>query len=171
MKTLKNGLFVLLISLAIVSCKKDDDGGDGNDGGDVGTLTATVGGASFSGSIVATASESNAGGNSFVTLQGSDASGKAIIMIINGFNGPGTYEISSENTIANTASYIEANASNPSASKTWAAPYEDSGMVGKITVSERTDTTIKGTFNFKGKEQMGTTFKEITAGQFNLEFQ
>ena len=170
MKILKNVMLVLLMSLAVVSCKKDDDGGDDSQGGS-GSLTAKVNGSSFLGSVVAIANEVNAGGSSFITLQGSDASGKAMLLTITAFDGPGTYEISTESTVAHTASYTETNINNPQSSPTWVAPYEDSGMVGEIKVSEKTATTIKGTFNFKGKEQMGTSFREITEGQFNLEFQ
>lgn len=170
MKTLKRIACILILALSIVACKSDDDNG-GDTQGDVGSFTANIAGTNFSGDVVALATETNAGPNTILRLQASDANGKALLILLNAFDGPGTYEISSDNTIANTASYTETNVDNPQASPTWAAPYADSGKVGEVTISEKTDTTVKGSFNFTGKEQNGTTFKEITNGQFNVEIQ
>jgi hypothetical protein len=170
MKTLKILSLFLFTSLLLVSCKKDDDT-TGGGSLDVGTLVAKVGGSNFSGDIVAIATETTAGGNTTIRLQASDATGKAMIILINGYSGTGTYEFSTASNISNIATYTEANISNPMNSKSWVAPYENSGVVGQVNFTEKTATTVKGTFNFKGKEQNGSTFKEITEGSFNLEFQ
>jgi len=170
MKTLKNLILVLLVSLAVTACsKKDDDGGDGGTAGS-GEVTAKVDGSSFSSLEIASTASISSGGNTVVTLQGSDASGKGIIIIINPFDGVGTYEIG-DSSVFTLATYVEANASNPQNSQTWSAPYEDSGVVGEINVSEKTDTNIKGTFNFKAKNVNGDqSIKNITNGSFNLSF-
>lgn len=170
MRTLKILSLILFVGLAFTACKSDDDGGDGGSA-DVGTMTATVAGNSFSGNIVAIANQISAGGNTSVTLQGSDDQGRAIIIIINAFDGTGTYEISVDNTIAITASYTEADVSNPVNSQSWQAPYAGGGVSGEVNVSEVTDTTIKGTFNFTGKNASDDSTKNITNGQFNLAFQ
>ncbi|WP_432411703.1 DUF6252 family protein [Rasiella sp. SM2506] len=169
MKILKNVLLVFLMSLAIMSCKKDDDGGDDPQGGE-GTLTAKVNGSNFSSlEIATTANQSGGGTNVTVTIQGSDADGKGIFLIINAFDGVGTYEITDENVFI-TANYIEANVSNPANSQTWNAPYTDSGVVGEIKISETTDTTIKGTFNFNAKNVNGDqSIKNITEGSFTMD--
>ncbi|MAP53961.1 DUF6252 family protein [Altibacter sp.] len=171
MKNFKKVLFVLFISLAVTACKKDDEGGDDGQAGE-GTVTAKVNGANFTSmSIASTASETNGGGSTTVTLQGSDASGKGIFLIINAFDGTGTYEITDANVFI-TASYVEANVNDPMNSQTWNAPYQNSGVVGEINVSEKTDTTIKGTFNFTCKNVNGDqSIKNITDGSFNLTIQ
>lgn len=51
---------------------------------------------------------------------------------------------------------------------TWYAPLEDnSGVTGTITVTESSDTNVKGTFSFKGVNDLGT-FKNVTNGSFNV---
>ena len=66
---------------------------------------------------------------------------------------------------------VEANINNPMNSQTWSAPYQDSGVVGEVKISEKTDTKIKGTFNFKAKNSNDQSIKNITEGSFNLDFQ
>ena len=172
MKTIKNTLYLAVICLSVVftGCNKSDDGGAATSASS-GTLSAKVDGSNFSGGVVALATEITAGGVNSVRLQASDATGKAILILINAFNGVGTYEFSTASSIAHIATYTEANISNPTATKSWVAPYAGSGLVGQVAVSEKTATTIKGTFNFSGKEQNGTTMKVITEGAFNLNFQ
>jgi len=172
MKTIKNTLCLAVICLSLVftGCNKNDDGGATTSAGP-GTLSAKVDGASYSGDVVALATEITAGGVTTIRLQSSDATGKAILILINAFNGVGTYEFSTATSIAHVATYTEANISNPTATKSWVAPYSGSGLVGQVAVSEKTATAIKGTFNFSGKEQNGTTMKVITEGAFNLNFQ
>lgn len=170
MKTLNKTILVLLAIVAVgfTSCSKDDDGG--SDGAAAaGTVEAKVDGSAFkSMTQTSTASYVSAGGSATVTLQGSDASGKAIHIIIGGFDGEGTYQLSDSNVFI-SASYTEVNVNDPMNTQTWHAPYQDSGIVGEVKVSELTDTNIKGTFNFKGKN-MGEngSIKNLTDGSYNL---
>ncbi|RMA57250.1 DUF6252 family protein [Ulvibacter antarcticus] len=172
MKFLNNTILVLLLSTTVLftSCKKDDDGGGGGDAGS-GTVIAKVNGNSFASmEIASTASQSSGGSTTTITLQGSDASGKGIFVIINGFDGTGSYEFSDSNVFV-TATYVEANVSNPTNSQTWSAPYENSGVVGEVNISEKTATNIKGTFNFNAKNVNGDgSVVNITEGSFNLDF-
>jgi hypothetical protein len=174
MKTMKQFGLVLTLALAVIfsSCSGDDDNGGGGSAA-AGTIKARVGGANFTSLNMASFAMKQAIGSTYmITLQGSDASGKAIQLILNGVDGQtGTFQIGTETTISAVASYTELNMSNPMDSQTWAAPYEDSGVVGSITISEITDTNIKGTFNFRGKNQEGSDTKEVTNGAFNLNFQ
>jgi hypothetical protein len=174
MKTFKKSILVLMavVAVSLTSCKKDDDGGDGGGGGaGSGTVVAKVNGNNFTSlEIASTASQSSGGGSTTVTLQGSDASGKGIFIIINNFDGTGTYEFSDSNVFV-TATYVEANVSNPQNSQTWSAPYQGSGVVGEVKISEKTDTKIKGTFNFMAKNVNGDqSIKNITEGSFDLNF-
>lgn len=173
-KTIKHlGLaIVLAIATIFTSCSSDGDGGSGGGSAALGTLKAKVGGSNFTSMSMATfASRQTVGGLTNVVVQGSDASGKAIQLIIAGATvGAGTYEISNNATISAIASYTEVNISNPSASQTWAAPYEASGVVGSIIITEITATNIKGTFSFTPKNQSGSDTKTITNGAFNVNF-
>ncbi len=167
MKTLKLFTCILFVSLALMSCKKDDEGGDGGAAAE-GTITAKIGGADFTSlEIATTANEVTAGGSTTITIQGNDASGKAIILIINGYDGTGTYEISDAG-IFNTATYTEANISNPQATQSWVAPFANSGVAGEINISSKTADNIQGTFNFEGKNNDDMSMRSITEGSFNM---
>ncbi len=175
MKFINKTILVLMavVAVSLTSCKKDDDGGDGGGGqAGSGTVVAKVNGSGFTSmEIASTASITNAGGTSTVSLQGSDASGKGIFIIINSFEGTGTYEFSDSNVFV-VATYIEVDINNPQNSQTWSAPYQGSGIVGEVVVSEKTDTNIKGTFNFTAKNVNGDqSLRNITDGSFNLNFQ
>lgn len=167
MKTIKKFGFVLVLAVTTIlsSCSSSDGGGGGSAA--AGTLKAKIAGSNYSSMQAATFATSQSG---MLIVQGSDATGKAIQLMI-AANTVGTYEISDDANISAVASYTEANISNPSASQTWAAPYENSGAVGSITISEITATNVKGTFNFTGKNQTGTGTKAITDGSFNVNFQ
>ncbi len=171
MKNFKKSILVLMavVAVSLTSCKKDDDGGGGGSAGS-GTVVAKVGGSNFkSMEIASTATETTAGGSTTITIQGSDANGKGIFIYINNYDGIGTYEFSDSNVFVN-ATYVEANINNPLDSKTWSAPYTDSGVVGEVSISEKTDTKIKGTFNFTAKNVNGDqSLKNITDGSFNLD--
>lgn len=174
MKTSKNLVLIFLFGLfqlSFVSCSGDDDGGSGGSAA-LGTITAKVDGANFSSISMATfATKQVVGSGTTFIIQGNDASGKAIQIILNGTDGnAGTFQISNS-SIANVASYTETNISNPANSQVWAAPYENSGNIGSVTITEVTSTNIKGNFSFTGRLQGGTSLKQITEGAFNINFQ
>jgi len=172
MKNFKKSILVLMavVAVSLTSCKKDDDGGGGGSAG-AGTISAKVGGSNFTSMEAASrATQSGAGGTTTIILQGSDASGKGIFITMNNFDGVGTYEFTDSNVFL-VATYVETNISNPQNSQTWTAPYQGSGVIGQVKISEKTDTKIKGTFNFTGKNVNGdNSLKNITDGSFNLNF-
>lgn len=173
MKTMKQFGIVLAVALTtLLSSCSSDDGGGGGATASLGQVKAKVGGSNFVSMDLATfATKQVIGGFTTIIVQGSDATGKAIQLIVSNYDGStGTYEISDTANISAIASYIEANISNPMASQTWAAPYDDSGVVGSITISEISDTNVKGTFTFTGKNQDGVDTKAITNGAFNVNF-
>ncbi|MES2410292.1 MAG: DUF6252 family protein [Bacteroidota bacterium] len=170
-KTIKQFGFALVLALTTLSsCSSDSDGGVGGGSASLGTLKAKVAGSNFTSMTAATfATKQVAGGSTTVIVQGSDASGKVIQIMVMGTTVPaGTYQISDSSISAN-ASYSEINISTMT-SQTWAAPYEASGNVGSITISEITETNVKGTFTFTGKNQSGTDTKNVTDGAFNINF-
>lgn len=169
MKNLKQiMLLVMTITMvSITSCSKDDDGGGGGLAG-AGTITAKVDGTSVTTlEITSAANTATGGGQVTLVIQGNTAS-QAFNMIINGYEGVGTYEISDSNVFI-IASYIEPNVSNPMDTQTWSAPYQNSGVVGEINVSEDANGKIKGTFNFTAKNTNDGSTKNITDGSFDLD--
>lgn len=177
MKTLKKISILFLatvLSTSILSCS-GDDGGESTGGGIAveGTITANVGGGSFTSmSMATTAMKVETGGAYTITIQGTDAGGKNMQLILNGVDGStGTYEIGVDTAISAIGSYTEVNIANPMDSQTWVAPYEDGGVAGSITITEISDTNIKGTFEFTARNQENAQdTKEITGGSFNVNF-
>lgn len=170
MNGLKNS-YVLLLMLACAvtatSCKKNEDGGPGGDAAP-GTIKAKVDGASFTSlKMTSAANRINVGGTSMITVQGNESSGKAIVLVMNGVDGPGTYSIGGEANISISGSYTEVNISNPTATKVWQAPF-DSSVAGEVKIAELTDTVIKGTFTFTAKNTTDNSVREITDGAFNM---
>ena len=169
MKTIKKISVLFLatvISLFALSCSSSDDGGSGGSAA-AGTIKAKVDGANFASNKDFTmATKISSVGT--LTIQGSDNSGKGFNLILNGVEGEGTYEIGSGvGGIAITASYTEANASDPMNSQSWQAPY-DSTIAGEIKISELTDSKVVGTFHFSAKNSNDNSMKEITEGSFNV---
>lgn len=170
MKNLKQFMVFIMVAsfISITACKSDDDGGDpAAPGGASGVITAQIDGVSFQSlEITSTATQITAGPSTTITLQGNTAS-KAVGLVISAFDGVGTYEIN-DNNVFTTASYVEPNVSNPMNSPTWSAPFENSGVIGEIKVSENTNDRIKGTFTFRCKNANDDSVKNLTEGTFNL---
>lgn len=168
MKSIKQLSLVLVLALTTVlsSCSSDSGSGGGGTAA-AGTIKAKAGNVNFTSLTQASYATMNSG---MLTIQGSDASGKVIQLIIFGATGAGTYTISEDSTISVVGNYTEVNLGTFD-STTWAAPYENSGAVGTITITEMTDATVKGTFNFTGKNLEGADTKAITNGSFNVNFQ
>lgn len=168
MKNLRNlFLFMLTVSVTLfTSCSSSDDGGSGGSAAS-GTIKAKIDGSNFTSlEITSFASVQTGGGVTTLVMQG-NTQDQAINMIINGYEGVGTYQISDSNVFI-TASYIEPDISNPANSQTWSAPFQDSGIIGEIKVSEETSSKIKGTFYYTAKNSNTGGTKEITEGSFNL---
>lgn len=169
MKNLRKSMFLLLMvsTITLLSCNKDDDGGSGGDAAS-GTISTKVDGSQFTSLDITTfASLNSGGGQTTLIIQGNTAS-QGISFTVNGYNGVGTYEISDDNVFI-VATYIEPNLNDPVNSKTWFAPFQDSGVVGELKIAEETDTSIKGTFSFTAKNVNDGTTKSITDGTFNVD--
>ena len=164
---MKKLLFLCLSIATLVSCSKDDDGGNGGSAA-AGTIEASVDGSSFTSiEMATTAIEQDVNGSTMIRVQGSNSDGEGMVLTIMGFEGTGTYELGGEISVFTNAIYTEADLSNPMDTQTWLAPYDET-IVGEIQVSEKTATNIKGTFSFSGKNEEGGTIKEVTSGSFNV---
>jgi len=176
MKTLKKISILFLatvLSTSIISCSGDDGGDPSPSPAVEGQITANVGGTNFASMTMATtAMKVETGGAYTITIQGSDASGKNLQLILNGVDGEaGTFDIGVDTAISAIGSYTELNIANPADSQTWVAPYENGGVSGSITISEISDTNIKGTFTFTARNQENAQdTKAITGGSFNVNF-
>ncbi len=170
-------LILSVVSLVtLTSCSKDDNGGDGGNAAS-GTLTAKVDGISYqSMEISSSATLATAGSVKNLVIIASNSDGNAFAITIFGYTGEGDYKLTGADiAITNTASYTETNVnlSNPTASTTevWQAPY-DATEVGSVSVSEETETNVKGTFSLMCKNVNGDgSVKNITEGSFNLSKQ
>lgn len=170
LKNLKRIALTLFLSAALVACKSDDEGGIGGDAAS-GTVTAKVDGSNYKSDKQGTqARRVESQGNTTILITSNEfSSSKNITLTISsGFDGIGTYQIGGGPNVFVTGIYTEGNASNPQDSQIWSAPF-DTTVAGEINVSEVSDSSIKGTFNFRAKNDDGS-FKEVTEGSFNVDF-
>lgn len=184
MKTIKFFALLCLVAMpfAITSCSSDD--GEGGGGATLGTIKAKVGNSNFNSTeATTTAVKINTGGTAhMITLYGMqmDMSGgtqKVIQLMMNVPDlEPRSYDIGGENLIGFTATYTEASGTSGGdfTSTSWAAPYEGGEVAGQITITEISETNIKGTFSFTAQKQNTggwiDDFKDVTNGAFNVNF-
>ena len=166
-------LLVMTMSLVTTtSCSNDDDNSGNGGQAPSGVLIAKVDGASYeSVEVASSATIANNGDNLIIIAANSD--GNSFSISIFGFDGEGTYDITgADPLITNVASYQETDVSDPMnpSIEIWQAPYDDT-MVGSITITELTETTIKGTFDFTCKNANDDSVKTISEGAFNLDVQ
>ena len=163
----KISLFVLALSLG--SCSSDE-GGSSTGGGVAaeGTIKAKVDGKSLTTIKEGTLAVNTSG---VLTVQGTSMSGEAITIVVYNFNGAGTYDIITGNDLGAVFAYTKVDLNNPNGTNnTWYAPLDEtSGTSGSVTVTESTDEGVKGTFSFKGVNDLGT-FKNVTNGAFNVKY-
>ena len=159
----------LALALSFGSCSSDDGGGSTGGSAASGTIKANVAGKSITTASQATfATRSGA----FLSINGTTMGQEALGIIIYNFTGEGTYDVITGNDLGAVFSYTKIDLSNPmSTSNTWTAPLDETtGTSGTVTVTEITDTDVKGTFSFKGINDLGT-YKEVKNGAFNVKIQ
>ena len=167
MKTLKNVMLVLLMSLAVLSCKKDDDGGE-DPGGATGALTAKIDGTNLTADIAVQAQITASGQGDVLAISGGTSQSENLQMIIQNFDGVGTYDLSFVNI--GTYSYLP-DPSNPDPSTVVIyLSVNGTDATGELKVSSFDGNTIEGTFNFTGYkiDDLSQTVA-VTTGKFNLE--
>ncbi|WNM19103.1 DUF6252 family protein [Flavobacterium capsici] len=173
MKTIKKISLVLFAALAVSLSSCSSDGGSGGGTAGAGTIKAKVNGSWVTTPELTTAATHS--GN-FLHIQGTagDTSSKSFSVNVIAFDGVGTYDIGGgvSGLGAANATYNETivNISNPMASdySNWSAPYDGGAKVGEVTVTEITETNVKGTFYFTAKNTDDNSTKEITEGSFNI---
>ncbi|MAY23491.1 MAG: hypothetical protein CMC74_11985 [Flavobacteriaceae bacterium] len=168
MKFFKTLSLVLFVSLAVISCKKDDEGGDGGDAG-AGMMTAKVDGANFT-SLDGTqaAEESNSGGVRVLAVSAGTVDSENLQMIVQNFDGVGTYDLNFLSI--GTYSYLP-DPSNPDPNTVVVyTTVNGTSSTGEINISEYSSTNVKGTFSFTGYNlNDNSDTVSVTEGSFDLE--
>ena len=145
----KKALILLLISVMLGSCSSNDDSSDSGDSNYV--LTAKVDGVNFSRDNVVV-SALNSQTDFYTILAVGDTS---IGLTLSSPVSTGTFT-ASETTVFSYQQNVPF--------IVWGAN-ADAGS-GTITITENTDTYIKGTFSFTGFNPADNTSKEVTEGVF-----
>lgn len=158
---------VLALAFTFTSCSSDDGGGSTGGSTASGTIKATVAGKTIT--TMAQGTFATRSGN-FLTLTGSTMSQEVLGITIYNFTGAGTYNLITGNDLGAVCSYTKLDLNDPqSTHNTWYAPLDETtGTSGTITVTEVTDTDVKGTFSFKGINDLGT-YKDVKNGSFNVK--
>ena len=161
MKTLKILSLFLLASMVLVSCKKDDDGGDDPQAAS-GTLMASVDGTSFESDASLTQVQVLNNG-SVLAITGPKAQ-ETIQFNVNAYSGVGTYDVS-PTTIASYG--IVTDPSDPVGSVITYVAVTD----GELRISEDTGSNIQGTFSFVGVNPLDTSDTvTVRNGSFNIDY-
>lgn len=179
MKKLSTLILATVFSSFVLSCSSDDSGSDGGAIAAHGTISAKINGTNFTSTQMATmATKVNVSGTAHViTVTGTQmdmnagGTSKTLTLVMNVPDlEPRSYDVGGDNLVTITASYVEVNTATFE-STAYAAPYEGGELAGTITITEITDTNIKGNFSFKVKNQNDQNdAKQITDGAFNVDF-
>ncbi|QTD36709.1 hypothetical protein JL193_11230 [Polaribacter batillariae] len=155
MKTLKKISLLLFLSVLVSCGGSDEDLGISGEG----SLSAKIDGTAFTALSSAVASSTS---NNVLAVQGSNSNGVYIRINIMNYNGVGTYKTGDS---ASNASSMIYGTVNPVVA--WASTFTIGE--GTITVTEDTDTAVKGTFSFTGENNSSSavTIKKVTEGTFN----
>lgn len=159
----------LALALSFGSCSSDDGGGSTGGGSAAeGTITAKVDGKTIK--TVSAATVAVKSGN-LLNVSGSTMTGENISIVIYNYQGNGTYDVITGNDLGAVFVYTKVDFNNPtSTGNSWYAPLEDNTSTsGTVTVTESSDTKVKGTFSFKGVNDAGS-YKEVKSGAFNVLF-
>lgn len=158
----------LALALSFVSCSSDSEGGSTSAG--EGTISAKVDGKTVTTIKSGTIGVMNSTGDfKMLVLSGSSMTGQAISISVFDFNGNGTYNLATGDGPNVSFSYTALDFNDPqNTNNVWTAPGDDtSATTGTLTVTESTTERVKGTFSFKGVNNLGS-FKDVKNGSFNV---
>jgi hypothetical protein len=155
----RNLLLMVLVAgiITLGSCKKDD-GDSGNPVGSSGSISLKVDGGTWNASLSVQAVNSNG----VINVTGSDSNAKQAAVTLYGVSAPGTYQVGPPNQ-SNMLRWTEGLGQTDT--------YSANGVIGSgtVTVTELSDSKIKGTFSFTGYNTAQTS-KQITEGTFEANF-
>ncbi|WP_310991365.1 DUF6252 family protein [Aequorivita marina] len=168
MKIFNKTILVLMTVLAVslTGCSKDDDGGEDPQGG-TGTFKAKVDGDNFTGIEGTVMAVSSAEGSSFTVSGGTMESENLQIVITQGFDGVGTYDLGLMNI--GTYSYLP-DPNNPDPSTVVIYSTVGNQSAGELRVSSYDGSVAKGTFSFNAANlDNPNETVSVTSGEFNIE--
>ncbi len=155
----RNLLLMVLVAgiITLGSCKKDD-GDSGTPVGSNGSISLKVDGSTWNASLAVQAVNSNG----VINVTGSDSNAKQAGVTLYGISAPGTYQVGPPNA-GNMLRWTEGLGQTDT--------YQANGVIGTgtVTVTELSDSKIKGTFSFTGYNTAQTS-KQITEGTFEANF-
>lgn len=139
------------------SCNKNDDD-SGTPAGSNGSISLKVDGSTWNASLAVQAVNSNG----VINVTGSDSNAKQAGVTLYGVTAPGTYQVGPPNA-GNMLRWTEGLGQTDT--------YQANGVIGTgtVTVTELSDSKIKGTFSFTGYNTAQTS-KQITEGKFEANF-
>jgi hypothetical protein len=155
----RNLLLMMLIAGVTLfsSCNKNDDD-SGTPAGSNGSISLKVDGSTWNASLAVQAVNSNG----VINVTGSDSNAKQAGVTLYGVTAPGTYQVGPPNA-GNMLRWTEGLGQTDT--------YQANGVIGTgtVTVTELSDSKIKGTFSFTGYNTAQTS-KQITEGKFEANF-
>ena len=177
MKTIKKTIYITFLCLSVIlaSCSSDDDnGGTGEDGGTGGAeyLTAKVAGSDWAASTdiasLIGAETATTNGITVMIIQGSTNDGDYIQIVIQNYDGPGTYSTGDDINNTNSLSYGEL--IGTTGIDLWSNGFITAILggigAGEIVVESDADGVVAGTFTFKGYNADDESTKNVTLGKF-----
>lgn len=160
MKTFKTFFYALMVfSVALASCNKDDDDNANPDNPNTGsgTMTATVNGNSFDATLAVQAVYENG----VLSVAGNNGNAQQLQITLLNPDGTGTYQIGGNMANPNTGMYVD----GPSAEETYTTMV---GVgTGSVEITEFTDSKVKGFFSFTARNTAGDEVS-VTNGQFDV---
>lgn len=153
-------IMMAVISVSLTACKKDesddDDNGGSLNGG--GSMTLKYDGNDFSATLAVQAVNENG----VINVTGSDGNARQASLVLFGTSGPGTYTIGAAYP-QNLCTWTE----GTNATQTFTASFVIGS--GTVTITELTDSKIKGSFEFTAVNTNQET-RTITDGSFEANF-
>ena len=155
-------MFVMLLTtMVLVSCSKDDDSDDPvNDSPSGNTLTAKIDGAEWVASLAVVASSDPI----VVSITGSDSNAAQLMFSINNPAGAGTYTLGGSLTNPNLGRWTQGVGQNDTYTTLLGQG------AGTVTITEFSETGFKGTFEFTARNGIQTEVS-ISDGEFNATFE
>jgi len=159
MKLLLCFLCAVLVTGLLTGCA-DDDGGPTGPGPPPSSMSATIGGTSWSANMSAAAGRSPDTPELSLTGQGTYGSSSASVMIIIAQPSQGAFQLGGASNYDNFArvQYL---------GDTAVYSTIDSRAQGTVRVATLTDDRVSGTFSFTAYNQQGTSL-EVAEGEFDL---
>jgi len=159
----KKFLFLIVLSMVLVSCSSDDGSeGDGE------FIIATVETISFEsrGELQSGPTAAKIDGGQFITfiIQGTDNASNVLAIIVPEYDGPGTYNLGFDNENSSGSGLF-----STQQGEAWSSSNE--GGLGSITILTDTAEETTGRFEFVGISETDASSRNVSNGSFRIDFE